>query len=194
MMNKFLKKAAISFAAATIALTSVAFSVSANDGMGVDAMNVTVSESYGPAYIISEVGANVRVSPSTNSRILNTLGFGESVEITGYTSNGWYQVFTTDKAYGGESTGYIWSELVSTSYDQWEDNYFYYIDETGKYDKADITSAISLCYEDGRWQKFGILSDGNTIVTLDGEPLEYLGNGAWITPDRSTVYISNPNV
>ncbi len=112
MMNKMMKKLAAAFLAGAMAVTAAGVIAHANDGMGVDTMNVSVSAYNGVGYITSST-ANVRTAPSTDNRILETLSCGDEIYFDGYTSNGWYRIETSDPVYGGLTCGYIYSGLVS---------------------------------------------------------------------------------
>ncbi len=112
MMNKMMKKMAAALLAAVMAVTAAGVIAHANDGMGVDSMNVSVSEDSGVAHIVSS-SANVRTAPSTDNRILETLSYGDVIYYDGYTSNGWYRIETSDPVYGGLTCGYIYGGLVS---------------------------------------------------------------------------------
>ncbi len=116
MMNKLTKKVAVTLAAATMAISATGVIAHANDGMGVDTMNVSVSEYNGVGHIVSS-SANVRTAPSTDQRILYSLNYGNEINFDGYTSNGWYRVETTDPVYGGFTYGYIYGGLVSVGDD-----------------------------------------------------------------------------
>ncbi len=114
MMNKMMKKVAMVFAAATMAIAGSSMIVSANDGMGIDALtpDVTVQDMSSEGIVMSLVGARVRTAPTDEAKIVDTLKFGEKVEISGKTSNDWYQVITTDPVYGGTGTHYIYGGLL----------------------------------------------------------------------------------
>ncbi len=112
MMNKMMKKMAAALLAAVMTVTAAGVIAHANDGMGVDTMNVSVSEHSSVGRIISS-SANVRTAPSTDYRVLETLSYGDDIYIDGFTSNGWYRIETTDPEYGGLTCGYIYSGLVS---------------------------------------------------------------------------------
>ena len=107
MMNKMIKKVAIVIAAATMTLTGTAMAVSANDGMGIEAVTpgVTVQDMNTVKYVAASAGANVRTAPSTSAHTVNTLGMNTRVQVTGMTSNGWYQVWAKDSL-GGEGSYY----------------------------------------------------------------------------------------
>ncbi len=112
MMNKMMKKLAAALLAAAMAVTAAGVIAHANDGMGVDSMNVSVSEYSGVGHIVSST-ANVRTAPSTDYRVLESLSYGDVIYYDGYTSNGWYRIETADPVYGGLTCGYIYGGLVS---------------------------------------------------------------------------------
>ena len=117
MMNRIAKKAGILFAAAAMALTSVSgVTAFANDGTGIEAMDVTATDiTPVTMYVTAPSGANVRTAPGTSGRILKALAYNTAVTATGKTSNGWYRFTTTDPLYGGQLFGYISGSLLSTS-------------------------------------------------------------------------------
>lgn len=91
--------------------------VGGNDGMGVDAMNVTTEDWADTVMVVNNAaGANVRTAPGTEARILKTLTDGTKVTINGKTSNGWYRISTSDPQYGGECAGYISGNLLTMNY------------------------------------------------------------------------------
>ncbi len=117
MMNKLMKKLAVALTAATMTITATGIATYANDGMGINTMDVSVNECSGVRYITSST-ANVRTAPSTDYRILDTLNYGDAITVDGYTSNGWYRIETSDPVYGGLTCGYIYGGLVSTDAQQ----------------------------------------------------------------------------
>ena len=116
MMNKFMKKIAAMLLIGTLSATAVtAATVSANDGSGIEQLGVSTTSMDRTMYVNNSAGANVRTAPSTDYRVLKKLSNGTAVHVTGRTSNGWYQIYTTDPVYGGETAGYISEGLLSTS-------------------------------------------------------------------------------
>lgn len=115
MKKTFTKKIAAAFIAAAIALT-FALPAFANDGMGIDTMNVTTEDWADTVMVVNnQAGANVRTAPTTaeNGRILFNLANGTRIIVNGKTSNGWYRIITVDPVYGGECCGYISGNLLS---------------------------------------------------------------------------------
>lgn len=112
MTNTFMKKIAILLTAATMSISQLPAMVYANDGMGIDTMkNVTVQDMHTYKNVQNESGANVRTAPSTEYPVIKKLNDHASVEVTGRTSNGWYQVMVSLPE-GGESSGYISGNLL----------------------------------------------------------------------------------
>ena len=68
--------------------------------------NAPVTAMGGTMYVIG-VQANVRSYYSTEAAVLGTLGYGDDVTVTGYTSNNWIRI-----SYKG-TTGYVYGDLLS---------------------------------------------------------------------------------
>ena len=116
MMNKLMKKIAAMLLIGTLSATAIsAATVSANDGSGIEQLGVTTTSMDRTMYVCNSAGANVRTAPSTDYRVIRKLSNGTAVHVTGKTSNGWYQIYTTDPTYGGETVGYISEGLLSSS-------------------------------------------------------------------------------
>ena len=115
MKNNITKKIAAMLLIGALSTASVTAAVSANDGTGIEQMDVTVTSLDQTMYVNNSAGANIRTAPGTDYRVLKKLSNGTAVHVTGKTSNGWYQTYTTDPVYGGETAGYISGGLLTSS-------------------------------------------------------------------------------
>ncbi len=100
MMNKMMKKVAVLFTVAALAVAGTTASVSANDGMSVSFSTEVASG----AMTCCVDGANVRTEPSTNGDICGYLNYGDMARISGRTSNGWVLL---------ENGGYVREDLLT---------------------------------------------------------------------------------
>ncbi len=101
MMNKMMKKLAVLFTIGALAVAGSVVSVNANDGMSV---RFSIETVYGTRTCCVD-GANIRTEPSTNGAIIGGLSYGEVVNISGVTDNGW--VLLADG-------GYVRADLLTT--------------------------------------------------------------------------------
>lgn len=114
MMNKMMKKVAIAFAVATMAVVGTSAAFAADPVVAVSqALNYTVAPENGTYYVNNEEGLTVRALPTKESARIGGVYRGDQVNVTGRvyengTADGWMQI-----NFNGQ-TGYIRDHLSTT--------------------------------------------------------------------------------
>jgi uncharacterized protein YgiM (DUF1202 family) len=127
------------------------------DALSVSDADYTVTELSATGTIVNTTTLNVRSAPYTTVSILGTLEVGDTVVITGKTSNNWYRI-----NFGGQS-GYVSTVRVKL-------NTSYTVEPMDEIGTVYVDDATPLNVRTGpatSYDRIGTLSNG-TIVTITG--------------------------